>query len=76
MGFIARRRSKKELDMIYHELCQYLSNNYKEPAHRSREKLEMRTEELYSLGLLSESDYLHYRNLCVEYARKMADYHH
>jgi hypothetical protein len=76
MKFFARRRARKELEMIYHELCQYLSNNYKEPAHRAREKLSRRTVELYSAGLLSEKDYLHYRNLGDEYARKMIDYHH
>lgn len=76
MKLFARRRARKELEMIYHELCQYLSNNYKEPAHRSREKLSLRTEQLYGAGLLSEKDYNHYRNLGEEYARKMADYHH
>jgi hypothetical protein len=76
MSFFARRRAKKELELIYHELCQYLSNNYKEPAHRAREKLSVRTEELFAAGLLCEKDYDYYRNLSEEYARKMADYHH
>lgn len=76
MTFFAKRRARKELEYIYHELCQYLSNNYKEPAHRAREKLSLRTEELYSAGLLSEKDYDFYRNLGEEYARKMMDYHH
>ena len=76
MMFFAYRRSKKELEHIYHELCQYLSNNYKEPAHQAREKLSQRTEELYASGLLSEKDYAHYHNLAEEYARKMIGYHH
>lgn len=76
MTFFAKRRARKELEHLYYELCQYLSNNYKEPAHRAREKLSLRTEELYSAGLLSEKDYDFYRNLGEEYARKMMDYHH
>lgn len=76
MKLFAYRRARRELEMIYHELCQYLSNNYKEPAHRAREELALRTEELYSAGVLSEKDYQHYHALAEEYARKMADYHH
>jgi hypothetical protein len=76
MMFFVHRRSKKELEHLYHELCQYLSNNYKEPAHRARETLSRRTEELYVAGLLSEQDYEYYRNLAEEYARKMIGYHH
>lgn len=76
MMFFARRRARKELEHIYHELCQYLSNNYKEPAHHAREKLSLRTEQLYADGLLSEKDYNYYRNLGEEYARKMMNYHH
>ncbi len=76
MKLFARGRAVKELEMIYHELCQYLSNNYKEPAHRAREKLSLRTEELFASGALAEKDYQYYRNLSDEYARKMIDYHH
>lgn len=76
MKLFARRRARKELELIYHELCQYLSNNYKEPAHRAREKLSLRTEELFAEGLLAEKDYVFYRNLSDEYSRKMIDYHH
>ena len=76
MKWLAHRRAKKELDHLYFELKQYLSNNYKEPAHKAREKLALRTEELYERGVLSQKDYQEYRALCEEYARKMADYHH
>ena len=76
MKFFAKRRAKRELETIYFELCQYLSNNYKEPAHRSREKLATRTQELYREGCLSERDYEYFRNLSEEYARKMIDYRH
>lgn len=76
MKWLARRKAKKELEHLYFELKQYLSNNYKEPAHRAREKLTLRTEQLYREGLLSPNDYQEYRTLCEEFARKMADYHH
>lgn len=76
MKFFAHRSARKELEHLLFELRQYLSNNYKEPAHRARENLAVRTEELYQEGLLSEKEYQQYRTLCEEYARQMADYHH
>lgn len=76
MRLFAHVRAKKELEMIRHELCQYLSNNYKEPAHRAREKLILRTEELYAAGDLSEKEYRLWRTIGEEYTQKMADYHH
>ncbi len=76
MKWLARRKAKKELEHLFFELKQYLSNNYKEPAHKARERLAERTEELNRLGLLSQKDYDEYRILCDEYARKMENYRH
>ena len=76
MKWLERRKAKKELEHLLFELKQYLSNNYKEPAHRAREKLAARTEELNRLGLLAQKDYDEYRILCDEYALKMENYHH
>ncbi len=76
MSLFAGLRAQKELEKLLHELRQYLSNNYKEPAHRARERLTVRTEELYADGSLSEKNYRYWRSVCEEYVRKMADYHH
>ena len=76
MKWLARRKAKKELEHLLFELKQYLSNNYKEPAHKARERLAERTEELNRLGLLSQQDYDEYRILCDEYAMKMKNYRH
>ena len=76
MKLFAGMRAQKELKQILHELQQYLSNNYKEPAHKERQRLIARTEELYLAGVLSEKDYRYWCSLGEEYTRKMADYHH
>ncbi|MBQ7826762.1 MAG: hypothetical protein IJX47_03320 [Clostridia bacterium] len=76
MKLFAGMRANKELKSILHELRQYLSNNYKEPAHRAKDRLIARTEELYADGALSEKDYREWKSVCEEYVRKMADYHH
>ena len=76
MKWLERRKARKELEHLLFELKQYLSNNYKEPAHNARARLAQRTEELNSIGLLSLKDYDEYRMLCDEYARKMEHYHH
>ncbi len=76
MKLFAGRRAVKELEKILFELKQYLSNNYKEPAHRAKERLLQRTEELYAEGSLGEKEYRKWRAIGEEYLRKMADYHH
>ena len=76
MKWLERRKAKKELEHLLFELRQYLSNNYKEPAHKARKRLDERTEELNRQGLLSAKDYEEYRILCDEYARRMENYHH
>ncbi len=76
MSIFAKRRAKKELAGLYHEMRQYLANNYKEPAHKSRRALIERTEALYQEGNLSEADYRYWKSVGEEYTRKMADYHH
>lgn len=76
MKFFAYKKARRELEHLYFELKQYLSNNYKEPAHKARERFALRTEELYQEGLLSPKDYAYYHSLAEEYARKMIDYHH
>ncbi|MBQ8289239.1 MAG: hypothetical protein IJX76_10845 [Clostridia bacterium] len=76
MKLFAGMRANKELKTILHELRQYLSNNYKEPAHRAKERLIARTEELYADGSLSEKDYREWRAIGEEYSRQMMDYHH
>ena len=76
MKLFARIRARRELKGILEELRQYLSNNYKEPAHRARQRLIARTEELYAEGALSEKEYRAWSALGEEYTRKMTDYHH
>ena len=76
MKWLERRKARKELEHLLFELKQYLSNNYKEPAHKARARLSVRTEELNQQGLLSREDYEFYRVLCDEYARKMENYRH
>lgn len=76
MSLLAGIRAKKELEKILHELRQYLSNNYKEPAHRAKDQLILRTEQLYAEGALSEKNYRYWRAIGEEYTRKMADYRH
>ena len=76
MKWLARRKARKELEHLLFELKQYLSNNYKEPAHKARQRLQERTEELNRQGLFTDKDYDTYRILCEEYARKMEGYRH
>ena len=76
MKWLERRKAKKELEHLLFELKQYLSNNYKEPAHKARARLSERTEELNQQGFLSQQDYEFYRFLCDEYALKMENYRH
>ena len=76
MKLFAELRAQKELNAILHELNQYLSNNYKEPAHRARERLIQRTEELYAEGVLSEKKYQYWRSVGEEYTIKMKNYRH
>ena len=76
MKLFAKRRANRELDTILHELKQYLSNNYKEPAHRAKDQLIRRTEELYAEGLLTEEKYQYWRSVGESYLLKMKDYRH
>ncbi len=76
MSLFAGMLAKRELKAILSELQQYLSNNYKEPAHKARQKLIDRTEALHQEGALAPKDYQYWRAVGEEYTRKMADYHH
>ena len=76
MKLFAKRRANRELDNILHELKQYLSNNYKEPAHRAKDQLIRRTEELYAEGLLTKEKYQYWRSVGESYLLKMKDYRH
>ena len=76
MKLFAKRRANRELSTILHELNQYLSNNYKEPAHRAKDQLIRRTEELYAAGLLTEEKYQYWRSVGESYLLKMKDYKH
>lgn len=76
MKFFAKRRANRELSTIQHELNQYLSNNYKEPAHRAKDQLIRRTEELYAARLLTEEKYQYWRSVGESYLLKMKDYRH
>lgn len=76
MKLFAERKAQKELNSILHELNQYLSNNYKEPAHRAKDRLIQRTEELYAEGALSDKKYQYWRSVGEEYAIKMKNYRH
>ena len=76
MKLFAERKARKELNSILHELNQYLSNNYKEPALRAKDRLIQRTEELYAEGALSDKKYQYWRSVGEEYAIKMKNYRH
>ena len=76
MKLFAERQAQKELNSILHELNQYLSNNYKEPAHRAKDRLIQRTEELYAEGALSDKKYQYWRSVGEAYSVKMKDYRH
>ena len=68
--------AEKELEKILYEMKQYLQNNYKEPAHRQRELLGKRVEELYLQKKISEKVYSKYSRIYIEYTIMLKDYHH
>ena len=69
-------RAKKELEAILLELKVNLANNYKEPAHKARQRLALRTEELFSQGRINRSVRDRYMKIYEEYTAVMKDYHH
>lgn len=71
-----RPAAVRELDGIIEDMKINLANNYKEPAHRSRERLGARCEELYAAGKLKEADYRHYKAEYEKYTLMLKDYHH
>ena len=64
-------RAKKELEAILLELKVNLANNYKEPAHKARQRLALRTEELFSQGRINRSVRDRYMKI-YGYSRRMA----
>lgn len=71
-----RSSAEKELDSIIGEMKINLANNYKEPAHKAREKLGARTEALHAAGKLTDKQYRAYKALYDEYTQRLKDYHH
>lgn len=69
-------RYKRELDGIIAELKINLANNYKEPAHKARERLAERTGQLYAQGRISDKTREKYMRIYEEYSLMMKDYHH
>lgn len=74
--FLFRSKEQKELDFLVAELKNYLSNNYKDQAHKCRKLLGEKSEEYYEAGRLSPAQYRHYQQLFRDYTAKMKDYHH
>ena len=71
-----KSKARRELDNIINDIEQYLMNNYKDPAHESRRKLEKRTEELFIEGKINEKQRHFYMLKFSQYSNKMRDYHH
>lgn len=71
-----RSKAEKELDGIINDLKLYLSNNYKDQAHSSREKLHTRAVELHDGGKLSDADFAAYEKIYEDYTEQMKNYNH
>ncbi len=71
-----RSKAEKELDGILNDLKLYLSNNYKDQAHASREKLHTRACELHDSGKLSDMSFAAYEKLYEDYTEQMKNYNH
>lgn len=71
-----RTAAERELDGIIEDMKINLANNYKEPAHKARERLGQRAEELYAEGRLKAAAYRRYRGIYEEYTIRLKDYHH
>ena len=73
---IFRSRGERELEGIVESMKINLANNYKEPAHKDREKIKERAEALYSERKINESVYKKYMRIYEEYTIKLKDYKH
>lgn len=71
-----RSKGERELESIVESMKINLSNNYKEPAHKDRQKIKERAEELYKNGKIKESVYKKYTRIYEEYTIKLKDYRH
>lgn len=73
---IFRSRGERELEGIVESMKINLANNYKEPAHKDRERIKERAEALYSERKINESVYKKYMRIYEEYTIKLKDYKH
>ncbi|MBQ2863399.1 MAG: hypothetical protein IJE84_04415 [Clostridia bacterium] len=73
---IFRSRGERELESIVESMKINLANNYKEPAHKDRERIKERAEGLYSERKIKESVYRKYMRIYEEYTIKLKDYKH
>ncbi len=71
-----KSKAQKELDFIYEELKNFLSNNYKDAAHTCRKQLGEKSEQYYKEGKLTQAQYRKYRELYRKYTKLMENYHH
>lgn len=71
-----KSKAVKELDAIIEDIKINLSNNYKEPAHNARKRLNEKIEEFYNNGSLKNKEYMKYKAIAGEYNEMMKDYHH
>ena len=71
-----RSKAVKELDCIINDININLSNNYKEPAHKARLRLQSRCTELYGENKISEKEFKRYMTVFEQYTVMMKDYHH
>ena len=73
---IFKSKGERELQSIFESMKINLANNYKEPAHRDRQRLGERAEQLWSERKINELVYQKYVQLYNEYTIKLKDYHH
>ena len=71
-----KSKAVKELDNIINDININLSNNYKEPAHKARHRLEARCRELFNENRISEKEFKRYMTVYEQYTVMMKDYHH
>lgn len=71
-----RSKTVKTLDSIIEDIKINLSNNYKEPAHNARKKLNEKIEEFHQGGTLKDKEYTKYKMIADKYNEMMKDYHH